>query len=269
MAKVKTKNDSTALVQLVVNALHEKKGNDVVSLDLRKIKDTVANFFVIAHGDSSTHVNALHQTVVEFTRQMGQPHYRVEGTGNSEWIIVDFVDVVVHIFHRDKRDFYQLEDLWHDAPATRHGEEAAKASAAAKRKVARPEIDVKEYKDKVSIAKLKLKADKEGFKKAAKKGVKSSSKAPAKKSVLRDSIAKPTLKSASKFAGKVSVDSATKAPARKSAEISSTRSTAKSADKKTASKFVSKAPAKNTSTRSVIKSAGKAAPKKTTTKKTK
>lgn len=196
MAKIKTKNNSEALVQLVVNALHEKKGNAIVSLDLRKIKDTVANFFIVAHGDSSTHVNALHQTVVEFARQAGQPPYRSEGTGNAEWVIVDFIDVVVHIFHRDKRDFYQLEDLWHDAPSTKHGTEELKngrGNVAAPRtstgsvtkpsaSKARPEIDGKEYKDKVTLAKLKQKALREQTKTPKKPASKASAKTAAKKS---------------------------------------------------------------------------------------
>lgn len=176
MAKVKTKGNASELLDVVVNALHEKKGNNVVSLDLRKIKDTVANFFVIVHGDSSTHVNALHHTVVELTRNAGHPVYRVEGTTNAEWIIVDFVDVVVHIFHRDKRDFYQLEELWHDAPATRHSDE--KPSGVKKR--TRPEIDGKEYKDKYAE---KFVARKAAAKKAV-AGKKAAAKAPVKKAAV-------------------------------------------------------------------------------------
>lgn len=191
MAKIKVKNDSEALLQLVVNALQEKKANDVVSLDLRNIKDTVSNFFVVTHGDSSTHVNALHQTVVEFSRKAGQPPYRVEGTENSEWIIVDFIDVVVHIFLRDKRSFYQLEELWHDAPATNHDTEKPEKKRTSKTSATkvRPEIDGKEYKDKVTIAKLKQKSLKDTEKTAKK----SASKTPAKKTA-----GKPTAKKAPK-----------------------------------------------------------------------
>lgn len=176
MAKVKTKGNADELLNVVVNALHEKKGNNVVSLDLRKIKDTVANFFVIAHGDSSTHVNALHHTVVELTKNAGHPVYRVEGTANAEWIIVDFVDVVVHIFHRDKRDFYQLEELWHDAVSTQHS--AEKPSGLKKR--VRPEIDGKEYKDKQAKKFVERKT-------AAKKATaakKTTAKAPVKKATV-------------------------------------------------------------------------------------
>lgn len=113
MAKKKTGTES--LKKLVVDAILNKKGRHVVALDLRKIKDAAADYFVITHGDSSTQVKAIFNHVVEEAEKKGIQPYHNEGGKNAEWIIVDFVDVVVHIFHRDKRDFYALEDLWSDA----------------------------------------------------------------------------------------------------------------------------------------------------------
>src|SRR5258708_6853762 len=105
----KRKPATESLKKVVIDALLDKKGHDVVSLDLRKIKDTPSDFFIVTHGDSSTQVRALYLAVVETAAEHGFAPYHMEGMQNSEWIIVDFVDVVVHIFHREKRDFYALE----------------------------------------------------------------------------------------------------------------------------------------------------------------
>ena len=118
MAKRKTGTES--LKKLVVDAILNKKGKDVVALDLRKINDAASDYFIITHGDSSTQVKAIFDSVVEEAGKKGILPYHSEGGKNSEWIIVDFVDVVVHIFHRDKRDFYALEDLWSDAKQTKY-----------------------------------------------------------------------------------------------------------------------------------------------------
>lgn len=107
---------------MVIDAILDKKGNDVVSLDLRKIRDTVSEFLIITHGDSNTHVKAICDSVLKETYEAGFQVYHTEGQKNGEWIIIDFVDITVHIFYRDKRDFYALEDLWNDAKLTKHEE---------------------------------------------------------------------------------------------------------------------------------------------------
>ena len=117
----KRKPETENLKKVVIDALLDKKGHQVVSLDLRKIKDTPSDFFVIAHGDSSTQVRALYTNVLAAAEIHGFSPYHAEGMKNSEWIVIDFVDVVVHIFYREKRDFYDLEDLWNDAKLTKHG----------------------------------------------------------------------------------------------------------------------------------------------------
>jgi ribosome-associated protein len=119
----KKKSGTESLKKLVVDAILNKKGRDVVALDLRKINDAAADYFIITHGDSSTQVKAIFDSVVDEAGKKGIAPYHSEGGKNSEWIIVDFVDVVVHIFHRDKRDFYGLEDLWSDAKLTQYGDE--------------------------------------------------------------------------------------------------------------------------------------------------
>ena len=136
--KIRKSENGAALVELVVNALLDKKAKDVVSLDLRNIEVAVADYFVIAHGESNTQVNALHQYVLEKTSEAGIKPYHSEGKANGEWIIIDFVDVVVHIFHRDKRDFYQLEDLWHDAVTVKHSDEPKPKKTAEKTTKTKP-----------------------------------------------------------------------------------------------------------------------------------
>ena len=111
----KKKSGTESLKRLVIDSILDKKGNDVVSLDLQKIKDTSSDYFIITHGDSSTQVRAISNHVINETTKHGFTPYHTEGGKNGEWIIIDFVDVVVHIFYRDKREFYALEELWNDA----------------------------------------------------------------------------------------------------------------------------------------------------------
>jgi ribosome-associated protein len=124
LAKKDTKS-TEILKDLIIEAILDKKGQDVVSLDLRDIHDTVSDYFIIAHGDSSTQVNAIFQSIMDSSKKEGMLPYHSEGMKNGEWVIVDYVDVVAHIFYREKRDFYMLEELWSDAKITKHDPEAA------------------------------------------------------------------------------------------------------------------------------------------------
>ena len=120
MAKRNTGTEN--LKKVVIDAILDKKGHQVISLDLKKIKDTPSDYFIITHGDSSTQVRAIYNNVVDEAEKHGFRPYHAEGMKNSEWIIIDFVDVVVHVFYRDKRDFYALEELWNDAKLTKHND---------------------------------------------------------------------------------------------------------------------------------------------------
>lgn len=109
------------LVEAVIKGVQEVKGKDIVLLDLRSVPNTVSDFFVVCHGDSVTQVEAIARSVGEFTLKLaGEKAWHTEGEGNAEWVLMDFVDVVVHIFLRDKRGYYALEDLWGDAASTRY-----------------------------------------------------------------------------------------------------------------------------------------------------
>ncbi len=122
---VKTKQPTKAisisekLCKTVIEGMQEKKGVDIVVLDLREIKGAVTDFFVICSGNSDTQVEALMNSVAEYVyKATSEDVWHKEGAMNREWILLDFVDVVAHIFKKDRRKFYGLEELWGDAQIT-------------------------------------------------------------------------------------------------------------------------------------------------------
>ena len=106
------------LVGPILETLRDRKALDLVVIDLRGISDT-ADYFVLCSGTSEPHIRSLTDDLVEQLRGQGQRPWHVEGRQSLRWVLVDFVDVVVHIFGREAREFYALERLWGDAPATR------------------------------------------------------------------------------------------------------------------------------------------------------
>lgn len=116
MASKKVKTASEMLVTIAAEGIFEKKGENVVLIDLRKIKNAVADFFLVCHGNSRAQVEALADSVqTEIKKAVGQNVWKKEGMENAEWILLDYVDVVIHIFQEPNRNFYRLEDLWADA----------------------------------------------------------------------------------------------------------------------------------------------------------
>jgi ribosome-associated protein len=103
------------LTAIIIEAIKEKKGKNIVKIDLTKLKNTLCDYFIICEGDSNTQVNALAENIERQTyiQTHKSPHH-IEGKENSEWILIDFFDVVVHVFQREQRDFYKLEELWSD-----------------------------------------------------------------------------------------------------------------------------------------------------------
>lgn len=118
MTGISEKNNLNKLLDTIVFGLQEVKGNDIVVLDLEKIPNSVCRYFIICHGDSGTQVEALASSVEKQTKEKlnERPQHR-EGVANAEWIILDYFDIVVHIFRKSTREFYDLEKLWADAPA--------------------------------------------------------------------------------------------------------------------------------------------------------
>lgn len=107
---------SNHLAEAVVLGMQEKKASEIVRLDMREINATLADYFVICHADSTIQVNAIAKSVEDEVRKVfGESVWHKEGQANGEWILLDFVDVVVHIFKKEKRSHYGIEDLWGDA----------------------------------------------------------------------------------------------------------------------------------------------------------
>lgn len=116
MVKNKAIQESTSISEIIIHGIQEKKGNEIVRLDLRNISSPVADYFVICHAESSTQVKAIALSVEEEVYKVfKQEPYRKEGLQYGEWILLDYIDVIVHIFKTDKRQFYGIEDLWGDA----------------------------------------------------------------------------------------------------------------------------------------------------------
>jgi len=119
MYKIKTDTDSSILAQAIVEGMQDNKAKDIVVLDLRHIPSSVTDFFVICSGDSTVQVEGISSTVTRHTRkELQEKPWHQEGKITAEWILLDYVSVVAHIFHRDARAFYELEDLWSDAIRT-------------------------------------------------------------------------------------------------------------------------------------------------------
>jgi ribosome-associated protein len=119
MQKRKKDVDSTKLCDAIVEGMQENKAKDIVVLDLREISNSVCDYFVICSGESSTQVDGISSSVTRFTRkELKEKPWHIEGKTTNEWVLLDYVNVVAHIFYKDARPFYDLEDLWADAKRT-------------------------------------------------------------------------------------------------------------------------------------------------------
>lgn len=116
MTKQHTDQTSEKLVDSIIKGIQEVKGKDIVSIDLRKFQNSVSDFFIICHGTSNTQVEAIADSVEKevYTEMQEDPIHK-EGYDNAEWILLDYFNVIVHVFQKEARDFYNLEKLWADA----------------------------------------------------------------------------------------------------------------------------------------------------------
>lgn len=115
---ISTENDDNLalLEKIIVTAMQDKKAKGVVSLDLRKLNNRVVDKFIICHGDSDRQTDAIAQWVEEAVKnKVPERPWHIEGRENKEWILLDYVNLVVHIFTEEKRQFYAIEELWGDA----------------------------------------------------------------------------------------------------------------------------------------------------------
>ena len=104
------------LVTQIILSIEDVKGKDIDILDLREIENTVCDYFIICNGTSRTHVNAIANSVEKsVSKKLKEKPWHVEGSTNSEWILIDYVNVVVNVFQKHTREFYDIEGLWGDA----------------------------------------------------------------------------------------------------------------------------------------------------------
>ena len=107
------------LISVIIKGIDDVKGDDIQLLDLRKIENTVCDYFIICSGSSNTQVNAITSSIQKLvSKELKDKPWHVEGQNNSEWILMDYVNVVVHVFQKQIREFYDIESLWGDAIVT-------------------------------------------------------------------------------------------------------------------------------------------------------
>ena len=129
MASLTTRKKKTAtrltrnskIIKTIIAAIQEKKGNHIVSLDLRKIPEAVADFFIICEAGNQPQIRAIADNVEKkIEENCGERVYHKEGQQNLHWVLIDYVNVVVHVMQPDTRKFYRLEEMWSDASVTEH-----------------------------------------------------------------------------------------------------------------------------------------------------
>ena len=114
-------NTNSRIFKFIIKAIQEKKGENIVSLDLRKIPEAVSDYFIICEATSTTQVRAIADFIEEtLKKELGEIPYRHEGYNALQWVLIDYVNIVVHIMLPETRKFYKLEEMWSDAPMTNY-----------------------------------------------------------------------------------------------------------------------------------------------------
>lgn len=112
---------ASKIYKAIIKAIQEKKGENIVSLDLRKIPEAVADFFVICEANNQPQIRAISEEVeAQVKMHCGELPYRHEGKQNLQWVLIDYVNIVVHVMAGETRKFYKLEEMWSDAPLQEH-----------------------------------------------------------------------------------------------------------------------------------------------------
>ena len=112
---------NSKIIKVIIQAIQEKKGEKIISLDLRKIQEAVADFFIVCEAGSTTQVRAIADFIeTEVKEKCGEIPYKHEGRQVLQWVIIDYINVVVHIMLPDSRRFYKLEEMWSDAVMEEH-----------------------------------------------------------------------------------------------------------------------------------------------------
>ena len=109
-------DEADILANVIIEGMQENKAKEIVSLNLKEIETAFCDYFIICHGTSNTHVSAIADSVIDETiKSLKDKPFNREGLENGEWILLDYGNVVVHVFQREIRDFYNIEKLWGDA----------------------------------------------------------------------------------------------------------------------------------------------------------
>ncbi len=109
-------NKTDELAAAIVDAIQEKKGEKIVQMDLRGLDGAVTDMFIVCEANSSTQINAIKDSIdKEVRKNIGDKPWHIEGTQNLEWVLIDYVNVVAHVFEKEMRSFYDIEGLWADA----------------------------------------------------------------------------------------------------------------------------------------------------------
>ncbi|MEO5591325.1 MAG: ribosome silencing factor [Chitinophagaceae bacterium] len=112
---------NSKIFKTIIHAIQQKKGESIVSLDLHKIPEAVTDFFVICHASNTTQIKAITDHIEAMVKQeCDEAPFRHEGQHGSQWVLVDYINVVVHVMHEEARNFYKLEEMWSDANITEH-----------------------------------------------------------------------------------------------------------------------------------------------------
>ncbi len=115
----KDNKNTDALIAMILKGIEDVKGNDIDILDLREIDNTACDYFIICNGNSNTQVNAIVGSIQKtVSKELKDKPWHVEGTENAEWVLMDYVNVVVHVFQKHIREYYDIEGLWGDAKIT-------------------------------------------------------------------------------------------------------------------------------------------------------
>ena len=118
---------NSKIFKTIIQAIQEKKGEDIVSLDLRKIPEAVSDFFIVCEAGSTTQVKAIADNIEERMKELcDESPYKHEGRQTLQWVLIDYVNVVIHVMLPESRRFYKLEDMWSDAPQEKHSEQRSR-----------------------------------------------------------------------------------------------------------------------------------------------
>lgn len=116
---IKNKSNADQLITTIIGGIEDVKGKEIKILDLRDIDNTVCDYFIVCEGTSNTQVSAIVNSIKkQVSKNLKDNPWHVEGMDNQEWVLIDYVNVVVHVFQKHIRDYYDIESLWGDAKTT-------------------------------------------------------------------------------------------------------------------------------------------------------